>query len=72
MKDIMKIVKSLKKSGFLIKEIIETITNEANKQKGVFLPILLGTLAANILGNALIGKGVIKTGKAVLKASQNF
>ena len=68
----MKIVKSLKKSGFLIKEINETITNEANKQKGVFLPILLGTLAANILGDALIGKGVIKTGKGVLKASQNF
>ena len=41
-------------------------------QKGGFLPILLGTLAVSILGNALTGKGVIRTGEGVLKSGQNF
>ena len=41
MNDIMKIVKSLEKSGLLIKDIYETIKNEAKKQKGGFLNILL-------------------------------
>ena len=53
MEDMMKIVKSLEESRFLIKEISETITNEAKVQKGGFLSMLLGALAASILGNAL-------------------
>ena len=48
MEDIMKIVKSLKESGLLIQGISETIKNEAKEQKGRFLPMLLGTLAASI------------------------
>ena len=60
MDDIMKIVKSLEESGLLIKGISETIKNEAKEQKGGFLPILLKTLAASTLGNALTGKGVIR------------
>ena len=59
----MKIVKSLEESGLLIKGISETIKNEAKVQKGGFLPMILGTLAASILGNALTGKGVIRAGK---------
>ena len=59
----MKIVKSLEESGLLMKEISETIKNEAKGQKGGFLPILLGTLAASILGNTLTGKGVIRAGE---------
>ena len=47
MEDIMKIVKSLKESGLLIQGISETIKNEAKEQKGRFLPMLLGTLAAS-------------------------
>ena len=35
--DIMKIVKSLDKSGLLIKGVSETIKNEAKEQKGGFL-----------------------------------
>ena len=35
--DIMKIVKSLEKSGLLIKGISEAIKNEAKEQKGGFL-----------------------------------
>ena len=51
----MKIVKSLKESGLLIKGISEAIENETKKQKGE--PV--GTLAASLLGNMLAGKGAI-------------
>ena len=60
MEDIMKIIKSLEESGLLIKGISETIRNKKNEQKGRFLPMLLGTLAASILRNALAGKGVMR------------
>ena len=63
MEDIMKIVKFFEESGLLIKEISETIKNETRKKKGRFLPMFLGTLAASILGNALAGKGEIRTGQ---------
>ena len=63
MEDVMKIVKSLKESGLLIKGISETIKKEAKVQKGGFLPVILETLAASILGNALTGKGVIRAGE---------
>ena len=72
MKDIMKIVKSLEESGFIIKEISETTKNEAKEQKGRCHPMLLGTLAASTLGNALTVKGVIRAGKRVITAGQNF
>ena len=48
MEDIIKIVKSLEESGLLIKGISETIKNEAKGQKGGFLSMLLGTLAASM------------------------
>ena len=63
MEDVMKIVKSLEESGLLIKGISETIKNEAKEQKGRFLSMLLGTLVASVLGNALAGKGLIRAGE---------
>ena len=63
MKDILKIVKSLKDSGLLLEgvsETIKTFKNEAKEQKGGFLSMLLGTLGASLLGNMLAGKGVIR------------
>ena len=63
MKDVMKIVKSLEGAGLLMKGIIETTKNEAKKQKGGFISMLLGTLAASILGNALARKEVIIEGE---------
>ena len=60
MEDITKIVQPLEESGLLVKEINERIKNEAKEQIGVFLAMLLETLATNILGNALAGKGVIR------------
>ena len=72
MEGIMKIVKSLEESGLLIKGISETIKNDAKEQKGGFLPMLLGTLAASILGTALTGRGVIRAGEDTIKAGQDF
>ena len=68
----MKIVKSRERSGLLIKEINETIKNEEKEQKGRFLPMLLGTLAARILGSALSGRGVIGAGEETIRAGENF
>ena len=45
-----KIVKSLEESGLPEKRISETIKNETKEQKGGFLPMLLGILAASLLG----------------------
>ena len=63
MNNIMKIIKSLEKSGLLIKGLSETIKKEAKEQKGGFLSMLLGTLGASLLGNLFTGKakGVIAT-----------
>ena len=57
MKDITKIVKSVKDSGLLIKGVSETIKNEAKEQRGRFSGMLLGTLGASLLGNLLTGEG---------------
>ena len=58
MNDIMKIVKSLEETGLLIKDVSETIKNEAKEQKGGFLSTLLGTLGTSLLRNLLTGKWV--------------
>ena len=36
---------------------------ETKEQKGIFLSILLGTLATSLLGSALTGEGVIRAGE---------
>ena len=48
----------LKKSGFSITSVSETIKNEEKEQKSKYLNTLLGTLAASLLGNLLTGKRV--------------
>ena len=55
MEGIMKIVKSLEDSGFLLKGVSETTQNKS-KEQGGFLSILLDTLGANLLGNVIIRK----------------
>ena len=40
-------------------------------QKGGFFPMLLGILAASILGNALTRKGVIRTGEGTIRTGEN-
>ena len=70
--DIMKIVKSLEYSGLLIKDVIETIKNEAKEQNGGFLGMLLRTLGASLLGNLLTGKGTIRAGQGAIRAGEKF
>ena len=63
MDDLIKIVKSLKDSGFLLKGVTESVQNEVKEQKGGFLSMLLETLGASLLGNLLNGKGIHRAGK---------
>ena len=60
----MKIVKSLEKSGLLIRAIRETIKNEAKEQTDRFLRMLLGTLVYSL--SALTGRRVIKASEGIL------
>ena len=57
MEDIMKIVKSLKDFGLLIKGVSKTIQNKAKEQKCGFVGMLLGTLGVSLLGNLLTRQG---------------
>ena len=68
----MKMVKSLKESGLLIKQVIKTIKNVAKEQKEGFLGMLLLTLEASLLGNLLTGKGTIRSGEGKIRAGQDF
>ena len=58
----MKIVQALKDFNILLKGVTTTIKSETKEQKGGFLSILLGTLGASLLGNLLIGKGIVRAG----------
>ena len=49
MNDIIKIVKSFKDSGLLLKGVTKTVQNKLKEQKGGFLSMLLGTLGASSL-----------------------
>lgn len=65
MKDIKKLVKSLKEFDLLMKYVSETIKNEIKGQKGRFFSLLLSTLDGDLLRSLLSGKewlSVIRTG----------
>ena len=59
----LEILKSIEESRLLVKGNNETIKNETKKQKVGLLPMLLGTLAASLLGSELIRREVIRAGK---------
>lgn len=63
--DIMKIVKSTEEAGSLIKCVSSKIENKAKENKGGFLGMFLGTLAACLLGNMSAGKRVVRSGDGV-------
>ena len=69
MEGIMKIVKSLKDAGLLLKAVTKKIQNEAKEQKEGFLSMLLGTLGASLLGNILAGKGVKRSREEFLRVA---
>ena len=62
----MKIVKYLEESGLLIKDVSKTM------KKRRLLSISLGTLNASLLGNLLVGKGIITAGEGIIRADQDF
>ena len=68
MNDIMKIIEALENSGILLKGVSKTIKNETKEQRGGFLSMLLGTLGANLLGNLLTGKGIMRAGDGIVRA----
>ena len=70
MNDIMKIIKSPKGSGLLIKGVVQTIKNEAKEQKRGFFSMLLCTLGASLIGNLLTGKSTIRAGEGAIATSQ--
>ena len=67
MNDIMKIVQALEDSNVLLKGVTKTIKNETKEQKEGFLSMLLGTPRASLLGNSLLGKGIIRAGSRYKK-----
>ena len=72
MNDIIKIIKALENLGVLFEGVTKTIENETKEQRGGFLPMLLGTLGASLLGNLLTGgKGVIRAGEGIKKKKKN-
>ena len=60
--DLMKIVQALEISNILLKGVTETIKNETKEQKGGFLGRLVRTLVSILLGNLLLGKGIVRAG----------
>ena len=67
-KDIIRIVKSLEKSGLLSKGASKTIQNEDKEQRGGFLNMLLGTLGASLLGDILTGLEINRAGEGIVAA----
>ena len=56
----------------MIKQISETIKNEAKEQKDRFLDILLVTLGASLLGRLLTSKSIFRSGEDKIRAEQDF
>ena len=72
MDGVMKIIKSLEKSGSLIKDNNEVIETEAKDKKDTFLCMLLGILGACVLEKLLAGKEVKYKipGKGLMRAGE--
>ena len=56
----------------MIKDVSETIQNEAKERKGGIFGILSSTLGASLLGNLLTGKGKIRAGEGTIGAGPDF
>ena len=72
MEDVILIIKSLENSVILIDWVSETVKHEIKSQEGGILGMLLETLVALMLGNILIGKGVMKAVKAVVRPGRGY
>ena len=54
----------------MIKGVSKTIKNEAKEQKGGFLGMLLGILAASLLGNLLTGTDTNRAGEGTIRVGE--
>ena len=72
MDDIIRIIKSLENSGILIDGVSETVRHEIKKKEGGFFVMLLGTLNVSLLEYMLIGKGVMRAWKGVVRAGREY
>ena len=64
---IIEIIKSLEENTLLIKFVSQTIKKEVKEQRGGLFGVILGTLRARLLGNLLLGKGVIRVGEGTIR-----
>ena len=64
----IEMIKCLEESVLLNEAVSTTIENEANKQKGEFIGMLVSILASVLLGNMRAGKRVIPTGEGTVRA----
>ena len=72
MNDIMKIVQAPEYSNILLEGVTKTIKNKTKEQKGGFLGMLLVSLGASLLGNLLIGKGIVRAGSGNKKGNEGI
>ena len=69
MNDIIKIIQALEYSNIWLKGVTKIVKNETKEQKGGFLSMLLSTLGASLLGNLLVGKGIVRAGSGNKKGN---
>ena len=72
MNGIMKIVQALEHASILLKGATEAIKHETKKQNGGLLSMLLGILAASVLGNVLTGRGTVRAGEGFLRTRERI
>ena len=70
--NIWKSVQVLEDSNVLFKGITKTIEDEIKEQKGQCLGVLLVTLRANLLGNILTEKGILRAFMEIRKEKEYF
>ena len=66
--NIMEIVKFLKDSNLLIKDVSKSTKNDTKYSKGAFLCMLLGILDASFLRIMLAGNSILKAGEGTNKS----
>ena len=68
--DLIKIVRFLEDSGFLLNGVTESLKNEVKEQRGGFPSMLLGTLGTSLLANLLARKGIHRAGEGIVRAGE--
>ena len=71
MNEIMKIVQAPEDCNYLLKGVTKTIKNETKEQKEGFLRMLLGNLGGSLLGNILVGKGIVRAASVRLSLNSS-